>query len=257
MDSAMFGFAKSPDGITYFAGSGLPEHGIYRSTDRGEHFERVSNHGVLCLHDAPGGRLFVCENPLTLGGPGIALSTDQGKTVTAIAAFGDVKGPVVCDSDASCDARCRRRPLRGRMAGDARVGSSSRRGREEGRGGGRRRDASRAASPHADRAADARSSAPSKMPRIAVGSPRGYCPSWCGDGPAGAVDQRAPRVVHHGPRDGQAAHDRGGTFLCEVHGFGDFVGDVAQVLARALSSHNVSVRGSFPIRSWRQVCTNQ
>ena len=100
MESAMFGFAKSTDGLTYLAGSGLPEHGIYRSTDRGEHFERVSNHGVLCLHDAPGGRLFVCENPFTLGGPGIAVSTDQGKTVTALAAFGDVKGPVVCDSDA-------------------------------------------------------------------------------------------------------------------------------------------------------------
>jgi hypothetical protein len=100
MDSAMFGFAKSPDGLTYFAGSGLPEHGVYRSTDRGEHFERVSTHGVLCLHDAPGGRLFVCENPATLGGPGIGLSTDEGKSVAAIATFGDVKGPVQCDDDA-------------------------------------------------------------------------------------------------------------------------------------------------------------
>lgn len=100
MDSAMFGFAKNADGVTYFAGSGLPEHGLYRSTDRGEHFERVSNHGVLCLHDAPGGRLFVCENPATLGAPGIALSTDRGKTVSAIATFGDVKGPVLCDIDA-------------------------------------------------------------------------------------------------------------------------------------------------------------
>lgn len=104
MDSAMFGFAKSPDGLTYFAGSGLPEHGIYRSTDRGEHFERVSNHGVLCLHDAPGARLFVCENPASLGGPGIALSADRGKTVSAIAAFGDIKGPVLCDKATSADA---------------------------------------------------------------------------------------------------------------------------------------------------------
>jgi hypothetical protein len=105
MDSAMFGFAKRPDGITYFAGSGLPEHGIYRSNDRGEHFERVSNHGVLCLHDAPGGRLFICENPLTLGGPGIALSSDEGKSITPLATFGDVKGPVSCGSDAgSADA---------------------------------------------------------------------------------------------------------------------------------------------------------
>lgn len=96
MESAMFGFAKSPDGLTYFAGSGLPEHGLYRSTDRGEHFERVANHGLLCLHDAPGGRLFVCENPVTLGGPGIALSTDRGRTVSILATFGDIQGPVTC-----------------------------------------------------------------------------------------------------------------------------------------------------------------
>jgi hypothetical protein len=97
MESAMFGFAKSPDGLTYFAGSGLPEHGLYRSTDRGEHFERVANHGVLCLHDAPGGRLFACENPATLGGPGIALSTDRGRTVSTIATFADIQGPVSCE----------------------------------------------------------------------------------------------------------------------------------------------------------------
>lgn len=104
MESAMFGFAKSPDGLTYFAGSGLPEHGLYRSTDRGEHFERVANHGVLCLHDAPGARLFICENPLTLGAPGIGLSSDRGKSITALATFGEVKGPVVCGVDASAAA---------------------------------------------------------------------------------------------------------------------------------------------------------
>jgi hypothetical protein len=101
MESAMFGFAKSPDGLVYFAGSGLPEHGIYKSEDRGEHFERVTNHGVLCLHEAPGDHLFACENPATLGGPGIGLSTDRGKTMNAIAAFPDIKGPVACGADAS------------------------------------------------------------------------------------------------------------------------------------------------------------
>jgi hypothetical protein len=104
MDSAMFGFAKSPDGLTYFAGSGLPEHGIYRSVDRGEHFERVSSHGVLCLHDVPGGRLFVCENPATLGGPAIALSTDRGRTVSPVASFADIQGPVACDASMAPDA---------------------------------------------------------------------------------------------------------------------------------------------------------
>ncbi|MDB5219045.1 MAG: BNR/Asp-box repeat domain protein [Myxococcaceae bacterium] len=103
MDSAMFGFAKSGDGLTYFAGSGLPQDGIFRSTDRGEHFERVTNHGVLCLHDAPGGRLFVCENPATLGGPAIALSRDRGATVSTIATFADVRGPIACGADAGTD----------------------------------------------------------------------------------------------------------------------------------------------------------
>ncbi len=99
MDSAMFGFAKSPDGATYFAGSGLAKDGIFRSTDRGEHFERISNHGVLCLHDAPassGTRLFVCENPTTLGGPAIGLSRDRGANVTTIATFADIRGPIAC-----------------------------------------------------------------------------------------------------------------------------------------------------------------
>ena len=101
MDTAMFGFAKSADGLTYFAGSGLAKDGIFRSTDRGEHFERVSNHGVLCLHSAPNGSLFICENPFSLGGPGIAVSPDQGKSVTALAAFSDVKGPITCDPSRS------------------------------------------------------------------------------------------------------------------------------------------------------------
>lgn len=101
MTSAMFGFAKSADGKTLYAGSGLAVDGIFRSADRGETFERVSNHGVLCLHDASGGRLFVCENPFTLGAPGIALSTDQGRTVTPVATFADIQGPVACGADAS------------------------------------------------------------------------------------------------------------------------------------------------------------
>ncbi|HVJ94918.1 MAG TPA: hypothetical protein VM580_34290, partial [Labilithrix sp.] len=52
MTSAMYGFAKSSDGTTYWAGSGLQEHGLFRSTDRGEHVVSVGKHGVLCLHSA-------------------------------------------------------------------------------------------------------------------------------------------------------------------------------------------------------------
>lgn len=106
MKSAMFGFAKSTDGRTYWAGSGLEEDGIYRSTDRGKHFERVSQHGVLCLHEAPGDRLFVCENGFKLGAPAIGLSTDEGRTVRAIASFGDVEGPVACGAPDAAVSLC-------------------------------------------------------------------------------------------------------------------------------------------------------
>lgn len=98
MTSAMFGFAKSPDGKTYWAGSGLPEHGLFRSTDRGEHFEVSSNQGVLCLHNAGPDALFVCQNAFTQGAPAIGVSRDQGKTTTPLARFSDVEGPVTCGS---------------------------------------------------------------------------------------------------------------------------------------------------------------
>lgn len=96
MKSAMFGFAKSADGLTYWAGSGLATDGIFRSTDRGEHFERVASHGVLCMHAAPNGGLFICENTFSLDAKAIALSTDQGKTIEAIASFGDILGAQAC-----------------------------------------------------------------------------------------------------------------------------------------------------------------
>ncbi len=102
MTSAMFGFAKSRDGSTYWAGSGLAEHGLFRSTDRGEHFEVVSKSGVLCLHSAAEDALFVCENALTPGAPAIAVSRDRGATITSLARFADIEGPVAC---ATPDAR--------------------------------------------------------------------------------------------------------------------------------------------------------
>jgi hypothetical protein len=94
--SAMYGFAKSADGKTYWAGSGLAADGIYRSTDRGAHFERIASHGVQCLHAAAGGRLYVCENPLSIGAQAIAVSSDEGKTVSPLARFADIAGPVSC-----------------------------------------------------------------------------------------------------------------------------------------------------------------
>jgi hypothetical protein len=103
MTSAMFGFAKSADGKTIWAGSGLPEHGLFQSTDRGEHFEPVARHGILCLHAAGPNALFLCENALTAGAPAIAVARDGvGKTITPLARFADIAGPISC---ATPDAR--------------------------------------------------------------------------------------------------------------------------------------------------------
>lgn len=98
MKSAMFGFAKSPDGSTYWAGSGLAEHGMFASTDRGETFSLVANRGVLCMHSAATDSLFVCDNSLTLGGPVVSVSRDQGKTSSPLARFSDIEGPIACSA---------------------------------------------------------------------------------------------------------------------------------------------------------------
>jgi photosystem II stability/assembly factor-like uncharacterized protein len=108
MASAMFGFAKTDDGSTYWAGSGLAEHGLFRSSDRGEHFELVSNSAVLCLHCAQKDALFACENILTLGAPAVGVFRNQGATHETLARFSDILGPVSCaarDAGASiCEA---------------------------------------------------------------------------------------------------------------------------------------------------------
>jgi hypothetical protein len=96
MTSAMFGFAKARDGTTYWAGSGLADHGLFRSVDRGEHFENVSKSGVLCLHAAAPDALFACENALTQGAPVVAVSHDRGATMLPLARFTDIEGPVTC-----------------------------------------------------------------------------------------------------------------------------------------------------------------
>ncbi len=102
MKSAMFGFARSPDGKELWAASGLPEHGIFHSLDRGEHFEPLTKHGVLCLHAATPDLLYLCENALSLGAPAVALTRDDAMTITPLARFADVEGPTEC---ATPDAR--------------------------------------------------------------------------------------------------------------------------------------------------------
>jgi len=92
MTSAMFGFAA--EGATVWAGSGLPEHGLFRSADGGRTFANVAKHGVLCLH-AAAGALFVCENTMSVGAPAVAVTRD-GAAITPLARFQDVEGPVDC-----------------------------------------------------------------------------------------------------------------------------------------------------------------
>ena len=99
MAGAFFGFARSDDGATYYAGSGDPAEGIYRSTDRGETWSPAAKASVFCLH-ASGDRLFSCSNPYTPGGYAIGVSTDRGMTVKPLATFDDVAGPVGCDAGA-------------------------------------------------------------------------------------------------------------------------------------------------------------
>ena len=103
--SAMLGFARTPDGTSWFAGSGLPEHGLFRSSDRGERFEPIAPVGVLCLHAVPGA-LLACENALTVGAPAIGISRDDGRTLTHLARFADVEGPVACAAPDAAAALC-------------------------------------------------------------------------------------------------------------------------------------------------------
>jgi hypothetical protein len=94
--SAMYGFSKGPDSSTYYAASGLDSQGVFRSTDRGEHFEPVSKVGALCLLATPKGVL-LCEN-----GKGAALVSRAGldaKVFAPLASYGNIAGP-----DATCAA---------------------------------------------------------------------------------------------------------------------------------------------------------
>jgi hypothetical protein len=99
MNGAMFGFAKSDDGQTYWAGSGNPKEGIWRSRDRGEHWDAMARSGVFCLL-ADGDELYACSNPYVPGGYAVAVSKDGGRTLDALATFASIEGAVECDGGA-------------------------------------------------------------------------------------------------------------------------------------------------------------
>jgi hypothetical protein len=102
MKGAMFGFTRAPDGSAYYAGSGDPHEGIWRSFDRGTTWEAAAKTSVFCLH-ATASRLLVCSNPYVPSGYAIAESLDHGATVKSLATFDDVAGPVACDGGSKCD----------------------------------------------------------------------------------------------------------------------------------------------------------
>lgn len=95
---SLFGFAKGDDGATYFAGSGDPREGVFRSKDRGATWTSTARVRTYCLH-AAGKRLYACASPLGKNGTfAVGVSDDEGATFTpALARFGDVEGPV-CES---------------------------------------------------------------------------------------------------------------------------------------------------------------
>ena len=99
MKGSMFGFARTSDGATVWAGSGDAEDGLYRSTDRGATFTPVAKTTIFCLHRSAD-KLLTCSNPFTQGGYAIGASTDDGVTVLPIAQFADIAGPVSCDGGA-------------------------------------------------------------------------------------------------------------------------------------------------------------
>jgi hypothetical protein len=93
---------------TFWAGSGLPEHGILRSVDRGDTWNRVAARGVLCLHApaSPKDDVLACENALALGASAVAVSPDRGATWRSLATFADVRGPVACGAVDAGAALC-------------------------------------------------------------------------------------------------------------------------------------------------------
>ena len=77
--SLLFGFAKSVDGKTFFVGSGDPNDGVYRSSDRGETWAQISKVSVRCLA-LQGDSLFACSAPYRPAGFAVAVSKDGAQT---------------------------------------------------------------------------------------------------------------------------------------------------------------------------------
>lgn len=92
---SMVGFAKSEDGQQVWIADGSDATGIWRSTDRGEHYEPMAKEGVACLF-ARGKTLYACSSPSTLGEWALGISKDDGKTLEKVSGFAEVEGAMMC-----------------------------------------------------------------------------------------------------------------------------------------------------------------
>lgn len=89
----MLGFALSGDGRTVWTGGPHPDDRLRRSVDNGP-FEKISDARALCLRWRPEG-LYVCGDHPTEG-YSLAVSHDDGRSVTVLLSFASLRSPVHC-----------------------------------------------------------------------------------------------------------------------------------------------------------------
>ena len=97
------GFAISPDGNTLWAGG---TEGLWRSTDRGEHFDKVMNSpvtrvGCLAFH---ANQLFACG--VTGDEFNVSVSSDQGESFRKVVSFSEVGQILTCSGDSQVASLC-------------------------------------------------------------------------------------------------------------------------------------------------------
>lgn len=100
----MLGFAISDDGATVWYGGATD--GLWRSTDGGARFERLSMTPVLCLR-ARGTALYACSDGPSVGWA-LARSIDQGRTFVPLLRFDAITGPARCpptEAQSACEDR--------------------------------------------------------------------------------------------------------------------------------------------------------
>lgn len=99
---SMLGFARSDDGTTVWAGSDTGA--LYRSRNRGETFERISDLHANCLY-ARGAELWACGNNYTDGFV-VGRSSDDGDTFDGLLTLSNVQAGPACGSSTPLQTVC-------------------------------------------------------------------------------------------------------------------------------------------------------